>query len=131
MKKLALLFILCLGWGHLTYAQQNTAEFIQNFTTSVQRNNVSIGTSASAGALLSTNPNLQDVMAVNNGTVGVQIAIGTSGVTAVNTASAGGTTQTYIPAGAVIIFSRNYNNYYSAITDSGSGSLILHVGAGD
>lgn len=132
MKKLlttAFIFLLC--WSHVAYAQQNAAEIFQNFTTSVQRNNVSIGTSASSAALLSVNPTQQDMMVVNNGSVGVQLAIGTSGVIAVPTASAGGTTQTYIPAGAVILMSRNYNNYFSAITDSGTGSLIIHVGAGD
>lgn len=131
MKKLFPVSAALLFLAASAHAQTSTSEFIQNFTTGVQRSNVSIGTSASSATLLTINPNWNDVMAVNNGTVGVQVAVGTSGVVAVNTASAGGTSQTYIPAGAVVIFSRNSNNYFSAISDTGTGSLILHVGAGD
>lgn len=127
MKKIILLLILILTPFHAWAI----SAVIQNFTTVNQVNNTSIGTLATSAALMTTNPNIQDVMAVNNGTVGVQLAFGGSGVVAVNTASAAGTNQTYIPAGAVMIISRNSNNYYSAITDTGTGSLILQIGAGD
>lgn len=109
---------------------------IQNFTSAIQRSNTSVGTTASAAALLTTSPNYPDVMVVNNGTAGVQLAFGNNTVVAVNTAAAGGTTQVYIPAGAVMIVGLGNaagvtgNQYYSAITDSGTSSIILHVGAG-
>jgi hypothetical protein len=109
---------------------------IQNFTTAIQRSNTSVGTTASAAALLTTSPNYVDVMVVNNGTNGVQLAFGNNTVVAVNTAAAGGTTQTYVPAGAVMTIGLGNasgvtgNQYYSAITDSGTSGIILHVGVG-
>lgn len=106
------------------------AIFVQNFTVGIQVGNSNIGTTATTAALMTTNINFPDVMVVNNGQVGVQLAFGGPSVVAVNTASASGTTQTYIPAGAVMILGRNTANYFSSITDSGVGSLILHPGTG-
>ena len=100
------------------------AQFVQNFSCGKQVNNTSIGTTASAAALMSVSPNFTDCMIVNNGTQGAQVAFGGSGVVAVNTAAAGGTTQVYVPAGT------NGNQYFSAITDTGTTSLIVHAGAG-
>ena len=128
MKKILSLFLLFLIFA--TSPAWAVTQFIQNFTTGIQVSNTSITTTASAAALMTTNINLPDVLVINNGSVGVQLAFGGSGVVAVATASAAGTTQNYIPAGAVMIISRNGNNYYSAITDSGTGSLIIQVGAG-
>ena len=128
MKKILILALVLLASP--AWAFSGTNQFIQNFTTGNQVNNTSITTTASAAALMTSNPNFQDVLVVNNGSVGVQLAFGGSGVVAVNTASAAGTNQTYIPAGAVMVISRNSNNYYSAITDTGTGSLIIQVGAG-
>jgi hypothetical protein len=110
------------------------AMFVQNFTVGNQVSNTSIGTSATAASLLTPtaagNANWPDVMVVNNGSVGVQLALGGASVVAVNTATAPGTAQIYIPAGAVMIVGRNGNNYYSSLADSGTGSLILHLGTG-
>ena len=106
------------------------AQFVQNFSCGKQVNNTSIGTTASAAALMSVSPNFTDCMIVNNGTQGAQVAFGGSGVVAVNTAAAGGTTQVYVPAGTTMVVSTNGNQYFSAITDTGTTSLIVHVGAG-
>lgn len=126
------------------------AMFIQNFTCANQTANAAVGTSASGGALLLTTAQtasqqsiqggqnqFPDVFVVNYGTSGAQVAFGTSsGVTAINTAAvvaanpATGSTQVYIPPGMGMVVSRNGNTYWSAITDSGSASLILMTGSG-
>lgn len=69
-------------------------------------------------------------MIVNNGTQGAQIAFGNSSVVAVNTASAAGTNQVYVAAGSTLTVGTNGNQYFSAITDTSTTSLILHLGAG-
>ncbi len=130
-----------------------TASFIQNFTVANQTGNTSIGTTASAGALLLTTAQtasmsalrpqsaqyvpFRDIVVINIGTAGAQFALGvTSGITAINTAAvissnpATGSTQVYIPAGGRVTLSRNGNTYWSAITDSGTASLIVMTGDG-
>jgi len=104
--------------------------FIQNFSVGNQVNNTSIGTVASAAALMSPSPNFPDCMLINNGTVGIQVRFGGSSVVATNTAAAGGTNQVYIAAGAIMIVGTDGNDYFSAITDGGTESLIILVGAG-
>jgi len=111
------------------------AQLVQNFTCAIQRNSTSVGTTASSSALLNSNPNYPDVRIINYGTAGAQVAFGASGITAVNTAAAAGTNQVYVPANSNITYSgiaavQGASVYYSAITDTGTASLILLVGAG-
>jgi hypothetical protein len=127
------------------------ASFVQNFTVANQTANTTVGTAASSAALLLTtaqtaSQNTQsgsaqvrlfpDVMIVNNSSVGAQVAFGGNAVVALNTAAvvaanpATGSTQVYVPAGAMLIVSRNAQLYFSAITDSGTASLILMTGSG-
>lgn len=68
---------------------------------------------------------------VNYGAKGCQVAFGGSGVVAVATASAAGTTQYYIPANTVVMVEKAEAQYFSAICDgSDSTSIIVHAGEG-
>ena len=130
-----------------------TASFIQNFTVANQTGNASVGTTASAGALLMTTAQtaaqsalrpqssqyvpFPDIAIANYGTSGAQVALGTTpAVVAINTAAviaanpATGSTQVYVPAGTLITVSRNGNTYWSAITDSNTTSLVIMTGQG-
>lgn len=129
-----------------------TASFIQNFTVANQTGNASVGTSASAGALLLTTAQtasqngqsqsaqvklFPDIVIINYGTSGAQVALGTtSAVAAINTAAviaanpATGSTQVYVPAGGRATLSRNGNTYWSAITDASTASLVIMTGSG-
>lgn len=75
--------------------------------------------------------NAKGCLIVNYGSAGVQLKFGPNAQTAVATASAGGTKQYYIPAGAVMTVEKGSGAlFYAAITDSGSTSLILMAGEG-
>lgn len=68
-----------------------------------------------------------DCMIVNYGTAGAQVSL-TGGAVATN--SAGGTSQVYVAAGAILVVAKNSVSSFSAITDGGTTSLIFHAGSG-
>lgn len=92
------------------------------------------GTSASATFSSADQAKWPHVRIVNYGSNGCQVNL--NGGTAVVTASAGGTNQVYVGAGEDVVFTRsecgigNQSAVMSAITDSSTTSLAIHIGIG-
>lgn len=104
--------------------------FSHNFTVFDQQVKT-VTTGGVSGQFSANGQKATQVMLVNTGSAGCQVIFSaTSPPTAVNSASASGTRQIYVPAGAVITTEVGNCNYFNAITDSGSTQLILHAGEG-
>lgn len=100
---------------------------------SVYEQQILTGTaSSSSGAFTSdAAQKAPDCMVVNEGSVGAQVVFSnTLNPTAVNSASANGTSQTRVPPGAVMNISKGNCAYFAAITDSGTAKLFFHAGSG-
>lgn len=106
---------------------------IKNFQCYEQQPLTSVTTSASAAKQFTTTAGQGacDARIVNYGTVACQIKFGDATVVAVNTAAAAGTAQHYLLPGEDIIVSKDQAQYFSAITDTGSTSIIVHAGQGN
>lgn len=75
--------------------------------------------------------NAKGCLVANYGSAGVQLKFGPTAQTAVVTASAAGTKQYYIPAGAVMTIEKGSGAlFFAAITDTGTTNLILMAGEG-
>lgn len=106
---------------------------VTNFLTFEQQPLLNVGTGGSGGSFSSggVTGNATQCMIVNYGTAGAQVVFSPNAApTAVATASAAGTRQTYIPAGSVMVVGIGNAKYFNAITDTGSTNLVFHAGEG-
>ncbi len=92
---------------------------VTNASSSVQFKTASAGTQP-------------DIMIVNYGTKGCQVRLSGGLVTAIATSNAAGTDQIYVPAGAIMAFSKSNATWVSAICDgTDTTNLAIHIGAGE
>lgn len=103
----------------------------QNFQIAEQR---PLSVTSTSQTVNFTNANAAaypDCMITNYGTKGCQVNFGGSGVTAVATASAGGTTQGYCPGGSIIVLRKLGATSVAAICDSSDTTTVtFHIGLG-
>lgn len=103
----------------------------QNFTTLEQQ--VISATSTSSSVQFTSGKgakgNAIDLLLCNGGSKNCQIAIGFTAPTAVQDASASGTTQIKLLAGAYVMVRKDQNEYVAAITE-GSDTTTVYCMAG-
>lgn len=104
---------------------------VPNITTYEQQV-LTVSTSSTPGGFSDPNAKVApDCMVVNEGPSGVQVVFsGDPNPTAVNSASTSGTSQTRVPAGAVMNINKGNCAYFAAIADTGSAKVFFHAGSG-
>lgn len=103
-----------------------------NFNSYEQQPLLSVGTSSSSGSFTTSVAQAAlDVMIMNYGSNGAQVLLSSAASpVAVNTSGAAGTSQYYIPPGAVLVVAKNGAKNFAAITDSSTTNLVFHAGSG-
>ncbi len=72
-----------------------------------------------------------DARIINTGANAMNVRFGDSSVTAMNTAGSAGVKEYYLQPSQDIVVEKSQAAYVSAITDSGTSSLVIEAGQGN